>query len=365
VRQHLVALDWLAQITGADVTGNKLGSTDLTFVPALHQTVQPADDGEGCIVIITVDTVGSTSLVLQTVLPYIVCCSSTWPKPIRLVIRGGTHVQHAPSADYVKHVLLPTLGYCGILPNYDEETTMAIDELGWSQGPSQAGQISLRLEPDPVFSTAGLPSPDRRGPKGELTRVLVCSRVPLNVLRHLQTQTERLLQESFPDAEIVHTAESCDSLHKNRFYLLLVGVTSNGYRFGRDWLYDKKILDPQKAATHLSNKVVSQFRLDMSRSACVDEFLHDQLVVFQALAEANSTVARNHETVHTKTAKWVTSKLLGVSWEEEDECDVSQRKPIKLAVSGGLHGVNRAVSSQNLVEELSSLKINDSTGPSQ
>jgi RNA 3'-terminal phosphate cyclase (ATP) len=62
----------------------------------------------------------------------------------------------------------------------------------------------------------------------------------------------------------------------------------------------------------------------------VDEYLRDQLVVFQALAEGRSSVYGGKSkdegvllgpSLHAKTAQWVAQKMLGVDFDDEGKCE--------------------------------------------
>ena len=51
--------------------------------------------------------------------------------------------------------------------------------------------------------------------------------------------------------------------------------------------------------------------------------MQDQLVIFQALAEGRATVDSGREryaSLHTKTARWVAEKVLGIAFEDDGVC---------------------------------------------
>jgi RNA 3'-terminal phosphate cyclase (ATP) len=127
-----------------------------------------------------------------------------------------------------------------------------------------------------------------------------------------------------------------DSRHAARMYTLLVAHTSTGLRFGRDWLYDEKSKNKSldKLSTEIAQKVVDELDVEVRKGGLVDEYLQDQLIVFQALAEGRSIIPGTPEAVtsdrehvdrtdepfgdgstHTTTARWVASQLLPqVKW---------------------------------------------------
>src|SRR5947208_1954066 len=95
--QHLTAVRAAAEICDADTRGADRGSVRLLFEP--RAPVNPGDYS------FDVGTAGATTLVLQTVaLPLALA-----HKESRLTITGGTHVPHAPPAEYLAYVYAPAL----------------------------------------------------------------------------------------------------------------------------------------------------------------------------------------------------------------------------------------------------------------
>jgi RNA 3'-terminal phosphate cyclase (ATP) len=89
LRQHLTAVLAAAKVSGADVKGAHLGSRELWFAP---REVRPGDYS------FAIGTAGSTTLVLQTVLPPLL--TATGRSTISL--EGGTHNPHAPPFDFLE-----------------------------------------------------------------------------------------------------------------------------------------------------------------------------------------------------------------------------------------------------------------------
>jgi RNA 3'-terminal phosphate cyclase (ATP) len=139
----------------------------------------------------------------------------------------------------------------------------------------------------------------------------------------------------FEDTEVNFVVVE-DSKHPARIYTLLVAHTSTGLRFGRDWLYDHKIKNKtaDQLSKEIARKVVHDLDIEVRKGGLVDEFLQDQLIVFQALAKGKSFIPGTLEAIssereridrtddpfgdgstHTTTARWVASQLLPqVKW---------------------------------------------------
>ena len=101
MRQHLTCVRAAAAISAATVTGAEPGSMELTFTPgAITGGDYRFDIGSG----------GSTTLVLQTLLPALLMASTA----SRVTITGGTHNPMAPPADFLEKCYLPVLRTMGV-----------------------------------------------------------------------------------------------------------------------------------------------------------------------------------------------------------------------------------------------------------
>ncbi len=100
-RQHLVAVQAAAALGRAEVTGAELGSTELTFVPTAR-----AAGGDH---VFRIGSAGSTTLVLQTVLPALLAADA----PSSVELEGGTHNPLAPTVRFLARAFLPLLARMG------------------------------------------------------------------------------------------------------------------------------------------------------------------------------------------------------------------------------------------------------------
>lgn len=100
LRQHLTAVHAAVQISSAAVKGAEIGSGELVFRP---EAVRPGEYA------FAVGTAGSTTLVLQTVLPPLLLAGA----PSRLTLEGGTHNPFAPPFDFLERAFLPQLAKLG------------------------------------------------------------------------------------------------------------------------------------------------------------------------------------------------------------------------------------------------------------
>ncbi|CBF80056.1 hypothetical protein AN7762.2 [Aspergillus nidulans FGSC A4] len=145
-----------------------------------------------------------------------------------------------------------------------------------------------------------------------------------------------------------HTTEATH--RRSCLYVLIVAHTSTGFKIGRDSLYgslseqprtkrrqNKQGEDVRERVERLVDDCVESFigeiydPLVQTQSSaselprhrpCVDEYMRDQLVIFEALGQASNN--KDHQeyesredekywSLHTKTAQWVCRELLGQS----------------------------------------------------
>jgi RNA 3'-terminal phosphate cyclase (ATP) len=125
-RQHLTAVRAAAAISAAEVTGDALGSSCLSFKPRAVTAGEYNFD---------VGTAGSTTLVLQTVLPAFLLAE----QPSTLTFEGGTHNPFAPPYEFLARTYLPQINHLGPL------ASVALERHGFY--PAGGGRIRLQVSP--------------------------------------------------------------------------------------------------------------------------------------------------------------------------------------------------------------------------
>jgi RNA 3'-terminal phosphate cyclase (ATP) len=100
MRQHLTAVQAAQRVCGARVTGAAIGSLQLVFEPG---EVQSGDYH------FQIGTAGSTTLVLQTVLPALMLAGGV----STVALEGGTHNPLAPPFEFLARAYLPLLARLG------------------------------------------------------------------------------------------------------------------------------------------------------------------------------------------------------------------------------------------------------------
>lgn len=126
LRQHLTAVRAAAEICGAAVEGDELGSRGLTFRPG---AIRGGDYR------FAIGSAGSAVLVLQTLLPALLFADG----PSSLAISGGTHNPLAPPADFIERSWLPLLRRMGAKVDFEL--------LRHGFMPAGGGELLVRIEP--------------------------------------------------------------------------------------------------------------------------------------------------------------------------------------------------------------------------
>jgi RNA 3'-terminal phosphate cyclase (ATP) len=126
MRQHLTAVEAAAEIGGAEVEGAAIGSRRLIFRPG---QVEPGNYK------FSVGTAGSTTLVLQTVLPGLLLAKGR----SSLTLEGGTHNMMAPPWDFLAKAYLPLVNRLG--------PTVQTQLVRPGFYPAGGGQFNVRIEP--------------------------------------------------------------------------------------------------------------------------------------------------------------------------------------------------------------------------
>jgi RNA 3'-terminal phosphate cyclase (ATP) len=139
-RQHLTAVQSAATLCGATVEGAEMRSTALSFTPG---RVKPGD------YTFSVGSAGSTTLVLQTVLPALLVGG----EPSTLTLEGGTHNPFAPPLDFLEKSFLPVINRMG------PRVEVALERPGFA--PAGGGRFIVTIEPAAKLSRVDLTT---RGP---------------------------------------------------------------------------------------------------------------------------------------------------------------------------------------------------------
>jgi RNA 3'-terminal phosphate cyclase (ATP) len=274
--QHLAAVRAAAEVGRADLVGAEIGSRDLSFTP---RTITPGQ------YTFDIGTAGSTSLVLQTVLPALLTLSA----PSSLDIIGGTHNPQAPTYDFIAKAYLPIITRMG--PRICTELVRP----GFY--PKGGGLIRVRIEPCPSLARLQL---EMRGALKKLRAEVLLAQLPVHIADRetsilesgLPQMTEpvvvRRADDSFSPGNVVTVY--CQSEHVTEAF------TACGERGVR--------------AERVAKQVVAATQAYLDSNVPVGPLLADQLLVPLALAGTGSFVTTAPSS-HTLTNLAVIEQMLG------------------------------------------------------
>ncbi|KAK0632248.1 RNA 3'-terminal phosphate cyclase-domain-containing protein [Immersiella caudata] len=293
--QHVSSIAWLAKATKAEVTGLAVGSHTLEFRPQL----KPWDLESRNISIAADSAAASTLLIFQAILPFLLFASNDRGDPIQLSISGGTNVSFSLSYEYLNQVLLPTLER-----TFGIKVERTLKNRGWSLGKVTRGTVFFRIYPQKPDEPLRLLRSESDWTEDDLDVVAVDASIVAPLAMH-ESLCECLVQDLgdfFPGADVQFKVTE-DSGEDTRVYVLLVAKSEAGPIWGRDVLTSipKKSRSKDghagaKATASVSEsvarKVSKELFAEVSSGGVVDEFLQDQLIIFQALAEGRSSFPR-------------------------------------------------------------------------
>ncbi len=208
-RQHLTAVEAAAEIGSAEVEGAALRSRRLVFRPG---PVAPGDYH------FSVGTAGSTTLVLQTVLPALMIASGE----STLTLEGGTHNPFAPPFDFLARAYLPHVARMGPV------VSATLDRHGFY--PAGGGQVTVRVEPAESLEPLELTE------RGEITSQTVRALVA-NLPRHIaERECQTIVQKTGWDESCCQVEEIRDSSGPGN--VVMIELAADGVRevftaFGR------------------------------------------------------------------------------------------------------------------------------------
>ena len=364
---HLAAVIYLARMCNAYVEGAEVGSRDIAFIPgADHDQYKTAKAAKpNALVDFETNTIelrnpGSVWLILQAILPFFIFGKDSSPSgsaqgqrastsrattpsnrakeedAVHLTLKGGTNVSKSMSGEYAQHVLLPILHRIG-LPLIECD----IKDRGWAGNASKIGEVHIRMRRSPI-GRFKLPSFEVRD-RGDIEKLTVHMVSGDRDKEDLEQVLKGVIAEYFAPDLPVDVLGAEDSGDPRRLYLLLVAHTTNGWRLGQDFLSSgrtpKNEAERGKMIDHMCQTVVMELKRELKRGGCVDEYLQDQLVIFQALGSGTSVIDggdwgdhQSHEdpeygdaegSLHSRTVRWVCERMLrkqGVEFESRGKC---------------------------------------------
>jgi RNA 3'-terminal phosphate cyclase (ATP) len=282
LRQHLTAVQAATQVGDAVSDGAALGSTELVFRPEQIRAGEYR---------FAVGTAGSTTLVLQTVLPALMMADGD----SRLTLEGGTHNPFAPPFDFLKTTFLTQLARFG--PQVEANLVRP----GFY--PAGGGRMEISVTP-----AAKLIPVELIGRGADIGRRVVAhiASLPTSIVQRAFDQIQKRMNWPASAFQIVEHSNSSGPGFSLSAEVVHEHITETFVGFGQKGVRTEQVADA----------VVDQARAYLGSSAPVGEFLADQLLLPMALAGAGRfrTVGLSR---HTLTNIEVIKQFLKVEFETE------------------------------------------------
>ena len=294
--QHLMGIRSLKLISNARVKGDSQGSTELLFEPG---EVKAGD------YFFDIGTAGSISLLIQAILPPLISANNK----SSLTLKGGTHVPFSPPFHYISEVFIPTLNRLGI------EVKATIESYGFY--PKGGGKVHVEIQPADAIEPANC---SEKGVLKKLHGLSGVGNLPLSIAERQKNAARAILISQGINAEIKTISVSTPG--QGTFMFLkaetencLAGFSSLGER--------------GKKAELVGEETAKNFLNYNSASACFDHHLADQIVLYLAIANGESSFTTAEISGHLLTNLWVIERFLGTRYAVEGEIG----KPGKVTIN--------------------------------
>lgn len=312
MRQHLMCVQASQQISNAKVSGAYLGSTAFSFVPNDVVLGNYTFD---------IGSAGSTSLVLQTILPALLFANSATTlngtTAATVTIKGGTHNPMAPTTDFLQLAFIPAIAKLGM------QVTIELGQTGFA--PLGGGEITATIQP---FVRRAGTVPLQLSERGELVAIrLVASNLNLDYdicKRELSSATACLLEAGIDESLITSKCAKLTGIGEgNTCYAVVehqvkstanVSPNANARPNANEVHHEVFSLlgERRTSAENMGNRLAGMVkRYVVDSDALVDEYLTDQLLLPLALAGGGEFTARTISQ-HTETQAWLIQQFLPV-----------------------------------------------------
>jgi len=283
--QHLSATRAAAAISGAQLAGDVLGSSELVFAPT--QPPQPGSYLFDVAEIAGHGSAGSTILILQTVLVPLALAKGD----STVVVLGGTHQDWAPAYDDLANAYLLALRQMGL--GADAE----LKRWGWY--PAGGGEIACKIKGGPDRGPdASWPRPIEALERGPLIRIsgrAVAANLPAHIAQRMSDRARAGLKDLDVPVEIepLRVRAVCPGagIFLLADYETLAASFSTHGRQGK----------PSEA---VADEAVLALLEHHASGAAVELHLADQLLLPLAIAIGPSAFTIARPTAHLDTNAW-------------------------------------------------------------
>jgi RNA 3'-terminal phosphate cyclase (ATP) len=279
--QHIMCIHALTLISNAKAKGDSMGSSELVFEPSAVKTGDYVFD---------IATAGSTSLLLQALLPPLIFADN----PSSVTLKGGTHVPFSPSFHYISKVFIPVLSMLGVT------LTAKINNYGFH--PKGGGEITVNIEPAQNIQASCLLT---RGDIRTIKGISCIANLPLSIAERQRDAAFKMISQSGLTAEI--NAHTVSSPGTGTFIFLKPETDTCHSGFS-------SLGERGKKAEYVGEAAAREFLEYYRTPACLDHHLADQIILYLAVANGESSFTTSRITDHLLTNLWVIDRFLRLKY---------------------------------------------------
>jgi RNA 3'-terminal phosphate cyclase (ATP) len=279
LRQHLTAVNAAAEICDAAVDGAVISSRTLSFSPG---KVKSGD------YTFAVGSAGSTTLVLQAVLPALLRADG----PSTITLEGGTHNMMAPPFDFLQRAFLPLVNRMGVTVD------VTLERAGFY--PAGGGRFVTAIQPAAALSPLVL------NERGQIKRKLATATVAGlsgDIAKRELDKVRQMLGWSEDEVQIRQLPDAWGPGNILTLEIESENVTELFTGFGTKGT----------SAEAVANGVAREVRGYLADGVPVGQHLADQILIPMALAGEGSFTTQSL-TDHTTTNITVIEKFLPVQF---------------------------------------------------
>ncbi len=285
LRQHLTAVRAIAEVCGARVSGDELGSPALSFEP------RATKHGEYRF---AVGTAGSATLVFQTLLPPLLVAEGR----SRLLLEGGTHNPMAPPFEFIAQTFLPLLQRMGA------SIAAELERPGFY--PAGGGRFVIEIVGGAPLGQLSLLE---RGAIESVHVRAVVSQIP----DHVAVREAKVLAAQFADLPVSVECSRVESAGPGNVVTATVRaarVTETFTGFGEVGVRAEKV----------AHRLAGEVRKYLASEVPVGEHLADQLLIPLALARGAGAFRTASPSLHVRTNLDVIDRFLpgSVAFDERN-----------------------------------------------
>lgn len=280
MRQHLTCVRSAAEISDAEVTGAELGSQELRFQPG---KIKAGDYHY------SIGTGGSTTLILQTLLPALLYAQAE----STLRIEGGTHNPQAPPFDFIERCFMPQLQRLGV------KAQVQLERHGFMQ--AGGGVLTASIRPLKKWKKLDL---NQRGEAKGTFGIILHAHLPPDIATREQYSAAHVMEWDAENIEIKHATDSSGPgsiLMLGTEYEHVTEISSAVAQMGR-------------SAESVGSSAAKVMRGYLGSAAVAGVHLADQLLLPMALAGGGSLTTLTL-TKHIQTSMELIPQFLPVKFQ--------------------------------------------------